>query len=64
MGKPKTPDIPDPARRPERKETVSPDDVQIGAIEEENELYKKGRKALRRPSADTSSGAGGVGLSV
>lgn len=59
---PKIPDPPDPARRPERREGVDPDDIVVGGQDDAEESGRRGRRALRRPSG---GGDGvGTGLSV
>lgn len=63
MGRPKAPDVPDPARRPERTEAINPEDIEIGQ-EEETDPTKRGRRALRRPAGSGGGGGVGTGLSV
>jgi len=59
------PDVPNPAKRPERSETVEPEDIAVG---EEGEVdKKKGRRALMRPraaAANTQGSSGGVGTGL
>ena len=62
MFKPSIPDAPDPARRPERREGVDPDDIVVGGQDDAEDTSRRGRRALRRPSGE---GSGiGTGLSV
>lgn len=63
---PSTPDPAVPAQRPERTETVDPENIVAGDSNESTESSNKGRRALRRPTAGSSSGTGsvGTGLSV
>lgn len=60
---PDIPDPPDPARRPERREGVDPDDIVVGGQDDDGEdSGRRGRRALRRPSGNGDSV--GTGLSV
>jgi len=61
---PSTPEVPNPAKRPERSDTIDPEDIAVGGEGEESE--KKGRRALRRPSGNTvgSNQSVGTGLSA
>ena len=61
---PSTPEVPNPAKRPERADTIDPEDIAVG--EEEDSGEKKGRRALRRPSGTTvgSNQSVGTGLSA
>jgi len=58
------PEAPNPAKRPERSDTIEPEDIAVGGEGEESE--KKGRRALRRPSGNTvgSNQPLGTGLSA
>lgn len=62
MGRPKVPEAPDPARRPERTDVIDPDEIELGAPDA-TDPTQRGRRALRRPSASGSGGVG-TGLSV
>lgn len=53
MSTPKMPDVPNPAKRPERADVIEADDIEIGTGEEELDPTKKGRRSLRKPSAST-----------
>lgn len=53
MSTPKMPDVPNPAKRPEREDVIEADDIEIGTGEEELDPTKKGRRSLRKPSAST-----------
>lgn len=55
---PDIPDPPDPARRPERREGVDPDDIVVGGQDDAEESGRRGRRALRRPSGGDSVGTG------
>lgn len=57
------PDAPTPAKRPQRNETLTPEDIETEDNEEEG---SRGRKALRRPVRNTGStgGSGGVGTGL
>lgn len=57
------PDAPNPAKRPERAEGVSPEDVVIAESEDSTDDEKRGRRALRRP-AGGQSGAKDVGTGL
>jgi len=59
---PDTPETPNPAKRPERDETVEPEDIAIGGDEETDQ--KKGRRALRRPTGNTVGQSQGVGTGL
>lgn len=62
MMSPDVPEAPDPAKRPERRSTVKPEDVVVSDQEQDNGDDQKGRRALRRPAG---SGNGvGTGLSA
>ena len=57
-----TPEVPDPAKRPERRKAVQPEDITVSNSDQtvsnsdqDTEGDLKGRKALRRPVGDTSS---------
>jgi len=50
-----TPEVPDPAKRPERGKTIQPEDITVSNSDQDTEGDLKGRKALRRPVGDTSS---------
>lgn len=53
MSTPKMPDVPNPAKRPEREDVIEAEDIEIGTGEEELDPTKKGRRSLRKPSAGT-----------
>lgn len=58
-----SPDAPTPAKRPQRNETLTPEDIEIEDNEEEG---SRGRNALRRPVRNTGNtgGSGGVGTGL
>lgn len=52
-----SPNIPTPASRPERNVETEPEDVVLGAAEEQpGDLKTKGKRALIKPSGGSSSG--------
>lgn len=62
---PSIPDAPNPAKRPERKESINPEDITVGSEDQEDDTSQRGRRALRRPSGSAaSSGSVGTGLSA
>lgn len=65
MSKPKTPAYNPPAAKPERQVDVEPEDVQLGD-EASQDLTKRGKRSLMRPSGAMSGAAagGGSGLAV
>lgn len=59
---PSTPDVPNPAKRPERADTVAPEDIAVG--EDDDSENTKGRRALRRPSGNSVGSSQGVGTGL
>lgn len=62
-----SPEPPTPAKRPERNETITPEDIEVDDTGDEES--ERGRKALRRPVRNTGGGSGskggvGTGLSA
>jgi len=62
-----TPDMPKPpptpARRPERGETISPEDIAVGT-EDESSDERRGRRALRRPAGNVQGNDMSVGTGL
>lgn len=54
-----TPEAPNPAKRPERDDTIKPEDIEVDESGDEEE--ERGRKALRRPVRNTGRGPGSKG---
>ena len=64
---PSTPNVPNPAKRPERSASIEPEDIVLGTDNSGNEDDRKGRRALRRPSGNVQGGSEpgvGTGLSA
>jgi len=57
------PEAPNPAKRPERKDTVQPEDIVVADSDQEDSDEPRGRRALRRP-ASPSSGSTNVGTGL
>lgn len=60
---PDMPEAPDPAKRPERRGSVKPEDVVVGEDQEADTSTPTGRRALRRPAGQTGASVG-TGLSA
>lgn len=59
MMSPDMPEAPNPAKRPERKSTINPEDITVSDSEQSDESEERGRRALRRPSGTGSTGGTG-----
>ncbi len=53
-----------PAQRPERTETVDPENIVAGDSDDDTSSDSTGRRALRRPTTGSGSTSVGTGLSV
>lgn len=58
-----TPEAPNPAKRPERGDTVQPEDVVVADSDQASEEEERGRRALRRPANGQGNNVG-TGLSA
>lgn len=60
---PSAPKVPTPAKRPERGETIEPEDIAIGDADSGDD-EQRGRRALRRPSGNVQGSGGSVGTGL
>lgn len=58
------PDPPNPAKRPERKDTITPEDIVVADSDSDDEDRPTGRRALRRPTGGAVGSDVGTGLSA
>lgn len=58
------PEAPNPAKRPERGDTISPEDIAVGEEEDTGGENRRGRRALRRPRGSAGEGEMGVGTGL
>lgn len=63
LGSPDMPEAPNPAKRPERRSSVKPEDVVVADQEQDNGDDQRGRRALRRPAGSSGNDVG-TGLSA
>lgn len=61
---PSMPDTPNPAKRPERSETIQPEDIAVGTEGGDADEGRRGRRALRRPSGNVQDGGSSVGTGL
>lgn len=61
---PSMPSAPNPAKRPERSDTVQPEDIVVGTEDSDSDESKRGRRALRRPSGNVQGGGESVGTGL
>jgi len=59
---PKLPDIPNPAKRPEREEGVNPEDIQLGGVDEDIDSKKSGKRSLLKPKGTVTPTASGLNI--